>query len=81
MTVKKVWLTAHDAGLSSLTIESDNSDATKVVRAESRKFPAVPSAGYPERRVTLLALFDHEDLKKIRDAINDHIVRGHHRTT
>lgn len=72
LTIKKVWLTDHDPGLWSMTIESKNADLInggKVCVTEN-SFPNVPTPENPKRHVIVLSLFDDEDLLKIRDAID-----------
>lgn len=70
MNVKKVWLTSHESDLCSLSIESEGKEKWNQIHTSSDTFPANPTPENPARHVTVLSLFDTEDLLKIRNAID-----------
>lgn len=73
-SLKRAWLTPHDAGLAALTVESGHPEIDyKRIRAESRNFPAEPSPEHPLRHTIVLGLFDVDDLLKIRSAIDSYL--------
>jgi hypothetical protein len=74
MMIKNAWITSHDGGLRSLSIESQHvSPAYKRAHVTEAVFPANPTPEYPERHVVGLSLLDIEDFVTLRNAIDTHI--------
>jgi hypothetical protein len=74
MMIKNAWITPHDAGLASLSIESQHvSPAHMRAHVTEAVFPANPTPEHPERHVVGLSLLDIEDFVTLRNAIDTHI--------
>lgn len=72
--IKKAWITEHDAGLVALSIESANPEADYTrITAVGMLFPAEPSSEHPLRHTVAIALLDEDDLRMIRDVINEYL--------
>jgi hypothetical protein len=74
MMIKNAWITPHDGGLASLSIESQHvSPVYKRAHVTEAVFPANPTPEHPERHVVGLSLLDIEDFVTLRNAIDTHI--------
>lgn len=69
LNVRDVWMTPHEAGLVSLSIESSRKDASIVCR-ETIVQKRVTRA---ERKVTIIGLFDLDDLQRLRKGVDEAI--------
>lgn len=72
MLLKKAWLTEAGGELFSLSLESQDPEREHMrVHARDLLFPILPTKDKPLRHTTVIGLFDFEDLRKLRNAIND----------
>lgn len=72
--VKKSWVTAADAGLACLSIESARPELeSSRVQFHESLFPSKPTPQYPLRHTVVLSCLDIDDLQAIADAIHRYI--------
>lgn len=69
LNVKDVWMTPHEAGLVSISIESPRKEAGVFCR-EVKVQKHVTRA---ERKVTIVGLFDLDDLQRLRQGVDEAI--------
>jgi tetrahydromethanopterin S-methyltransferase subunit A len=69
--LKKAWITAHVAGMSVLSLESQTVEPEYAqLSVDTRLFPDRPSVKHSQRHVCTVRLLDEDDLRMIRDAIS-----------
>lgn len=68
--IKQAWITEHDVGLVTISLESKHvTERYMRVKVHEHEFPEVPSKNNPLRHTVVISLLDEEDLKKILNII------------
>lgn len=73
-TLKGVWITPHDAGLVSLSMESEIVYPEYMrIKVSEREFPDNPTKKSPKRHTISVKLLTIDDLKLLKNIIDEYL--------
>jgi hypothetical protein len=72
--IKSIWITKHDGGLVSLSMESEIVKPEYMrLKVEERAFPDIPTKRHPKRHTISVKLLSQEDLEMIVEIIEAYL--------
>lgn len=71
--LKKIWITPHTDEVFSLTLESSEPGTEYSINVIERQFPKNPTKEHPLRHTVVLGSFGIEDLKLLRNTLDNSI--------